>query len=129
MLCLGAPPATPSPLPPAPPRPADGATPSASAVWSNVDAAAAFPEADGGPKNLHEMFAASVATHGPRPCLGARTLLPDGEAGPYEWQTYAEVGARVDAVGTALARARVGAGGRVGVYGVNSPEWMITMQV
>jgi long-chain acyl-CoA synthetase len=75
------------------------------------------------------MFAASVATHGPRPCLGARTLLPDGEAGPYEWQTYAEVGARVDAVGTALARARVGAGGRVGVYGVNSPEWMITMQV
>jgi long-chain acyl-CoA synthetase len=74
------------------------------------------------------MFAQSAARHGPRRCLGHRPVAPDGTPGPYTWQSYADVLARVTAVGTALARAGVGAGGRVGVYGVNAPEWMITMQ-
>ena len=49
--------------------------------------------------------------------------------GDFEWMTYAETAAKVDAVGAALAGAGVAAGARVGVYGANSPEWMVAMQV
>ena len=50
--------------------------------------------------------------------------------GDFEWMTYAEAAAKVDAVGAALAgRAALAKGDRVGVYGANSPEWMIAMQV
>lgn len=49
--------------------------------------------------------------------------------GDYEWMTYAQAGAKVEAVGSALVGAGVAPGDRVGVYGANSPEWMIAMQV
>lgn len=49
--------------------------------------------------------------------------------GDYQWMTYAETAAKVDAVGSALAGAGVKPKDRVGVYGANSPEWMIAMQV
>ena len=51
------------------------------------------------------------------------------QAGDYQWQSYAEVGARVEAVGSGAALlCGVNKGDRVGVYGTNSPEWMIAMQ-
>jgi acyl-CoA synthetase (AMP-forming)/AMP-acid ligase II len=42
--------------------------------------------------------------------------------------TYAEMDAKVTAVGSALVGAGVAKGGAVGVYAANSPEWMITMK-
>lgn len=51
------------------------------------------------------------------------------QAGDYQWQSYAEVGARVEAVGSGVdLLCGVKKGDCVGVYGTNSPEWMIAMQ-
>ena len=116
------------PQPPAPARTATDATPSASAVWANKAAATSWPDLPGSPANLFEMFTNAVSAHGHRRCLGHRPVLEDGEPGDYVWQTYAAVHARVTAVGTALDAAGIKKGSRVGVYGINSPEWMITMQ-
>ena len=53
----------------------------------------------------------------------------DGAAQPFEWATYAAVGARVDAVASALVAAGLAAPGtRVGVFGANCPDWMVAMQ-
>lgn len=43
--------------------------------------------------------------------------------------TYAETGAKVDAIAGAFARVGLQPKGRVGIFGANSPEWMIAMQV
>lgn len=69
----------------------------------------------------------SVAKYPGNPCLGHRPVKY-GKAHPYEWLSYAEVGERVDAIAGAMAALGLKAHGRVGVYGVNSPEWMMAMQ-
>jgi len=57
------------------------------------------------------------------PCLGKR----DG-SGPYTWETYAQVGKKVNDLGSALAGKDLPAKSAVSVYGANCPEWMMTMQ-
>ena len=49
-------------------------------------------------------------------------------AGPFEWLSYAEVGARVGNVASGLAALGLMGQDRVGVYGANCEEWMIAMQ-
>ena len=66
----------------------------------------------------------SVEEYGNRKCLGKRS----GE-GPFEWLTYAEVGKKVNDMGSALAGSGLNPKQAVGVIGSNSPEWMIAMQV
>jgi long-chain acyl-CoA synthetase len=84
---------------------------------------------DGPPKldnceSLYEMFQQSVEKFADKKCLGART----GANGEYEWITYKEAGEKIAAIGSAMAHVGLDAHGRVGVYGANSPEWMLTMQ-
>lgn len=74
-------------------------------------------------ESLYEMFSASVKKYPDNRCLGHR----EGEG--YSWLTYSETGERVAAIGSALVKAGLQPHGRVGVYGANSPEWMIAMQV
>ncbi|KAI3429472.1 hypothetical protein D9Q98_005564 [Chlorella vulgaris] len=73
-------------------------------------------------ESLYEMFSASVKKYPDNRCLGHR----EGEG--YSWLTYSETGERVAAIGSALVKAGLQPHGRVGVYGANSPEWMIAMQ-
>ena len=75
-----------------------------------------------------ELFQRSVRLYGPRPCLGHRAVV-GGQAQPYTYITYQEAGAAVDQIGSAMTSVGVGANTRVGVFGSNSPEWMITQQV
>lgn len=82
------------------------------------------PTLDGAPASLYEMFKNSVAKFGNNRCLGART----GPNGEYEWSTYKEVDEKVTMLGSAMAAVGLEAHGRVGVYGPNSPEWMMAMQ-
>lgn len=49
--------------------------------------------------------------------------------GAYSWLTYKEAGEQADAIGSAMVAAGVEPHGRCGIYGANSPEWMIAMQV
>ncbi|KAI8110231.1 hypothetical protein M9435_001910 [Picochlorum sp. BPE23] len=74
--------------------------------------------------SLYDMFQQSVKKYGDNPCLGART----GKNGEYEWLTYKQVDEKVACLGSAMASIGLGPHGRVGVYGANSPEWMMAMQ-
>lgn len=70
----------------------------------------------------------SVERFPENPCLGYRPIKY-GEPGPYKWQTYKEIGENVDAIAGGITHLGHKAHGRIGVYGINSPEWMIAMQV
>ena len=69
----------------------------------------------------------SVQCFPDNPCLGHRPIKY-GKPGPYKWQTYREVGEAVDAIAGGIMQLGHKAHGRIGVYGINSPEWMIAMQ-
>ena len=71
----------------------------------------------------------SVRTYPTNDCLGWRPTGADGKPGPFTWMSYAETGAKVDAIAGAYARVGLQPKGRVGIFGANSPEWMIAMQV
>lgn len=75
-----------------------------------------------GMSTLYEMFMHSVQQYGKNNCLGYR------KNENYEWMTYKEVEEMSAAVGSAMANVGVPAHGKCGVYGANSPEWMIAMQ-
>jgi long-chain acyl-CoA synthetase len=97
-------------------------------VYRNVaakDEYASLP----GITTLYELFSASAAKYPDNKCLGKRATGVDGEAGPYEWDTYKQVADKVAACGSAFSAVGIEAKGRVGVFGANSPEWMIAMQV
>lgn len=69
------------------------------------------------------MFQASVQKFPGNNCLGRR------EGAGYSWLTYKQTSEQVADIGSALVKAGLQPHGRVGVYGANSPEWMIAMQV
>ena len=69
----------------------------------------------------------SVAKYPGNPCLGHRPIKY-GEPQPYSWLSYEEASERVAAVAGAMTALGLQAHGRVGVYGINSPEWMMAMQ-
>lgn len=101
--------------------------PSASKIYRLGIAKDGFPQSEHA--TLHELFQKSVAKYSKEPLLGWRPVGEDGKVGPYEWMTYEETGARVNEVASGLAALGLTAGQRVGVYGVNCPEWMMAMQV
>eukprot|EP00887_Chlorella_sp_A99_P003085 scaffold9.g3085.t1 len=105
-----------------PARPATADKPAAGPVYRAAIAKDGPPTIPG-VSNLYEMFQASVEQFGDRPCLGKRT----GD-GPYTWLTYKETAEHAAAIGSALVAVGVGPHARAGVYGANSPEWMIAMQ-
>ena len=74
------------------------------------------------------MFEKSVKDFGPRAALGRRPVGADGQAGPYEWMSYQQLGEYVRQVSNGLDTLGLGEGARAGVYGPNCPEWMIAMQ-
>lgn len=109
-------------------RPANGDTPSASRVYRNSIAKDGFPSAISA-TTLHELFQDSVKKYGKERLLGWRPINEEtGKAGPYQWLSFDETAKKVDAVASGLAGLGLGAGDRIGVYGVNCCEWMIAMQ-
>lgn len=81
-----------------------------------------------GINTLYEMFTASVAKFGGNRCLGKRPVT-NGEAGDYVWWTYEETGNKVKDLAAGMAALGVATGSKVGVFGPNAPEWMVSMQV
>ncbi|KAI7842012.1 hypothetical protein COHA_004213 [Chlorella ohadii] len=72
--------------------------------------------------SLYEMFQASVKKYPDNNCLGHR------EGAGYAWLSYKQTEEQVAAIGSAMVKVGLGPHSRVGVYGANSPEWMIAMQ-
>ena len=89
--------------------------------------------ADADYRNMYQMFArGGLARRPDAPCFGSR-LRPDGSVGPFEWQTYAQVSARIDAIAAALWKVQLvpsaAQGLRfLGLYCKNSPEWMLAAE-
>ncbi|GJP53476.1 hypothetical protein CLOM_g12640 [Closterium sp. NIES-68] len=74
-----------------------------------------------------ELFDNSVKKFAKNKFLGKRSVV-NGVAGPYEWQTYEEVGAKVKKIASAFQFNGLKPQSRVGIYGINSPEWFMTME-
>jgi long-chain acyl-CoA synthetase len=71
------------------------------------------------------MFTASAEKFANNNCLGHRASDSTG----YTWLTYRQTAEQSAEIGSALVKVGLEPHGRVGVYGANSPEWMIAMQV
>ena len=83
----------------------------------------------GRPATLYEMFQQGLQKASTKPCLGQRTKLADGIAGPYEWMTYAQVYERVSAIAAGLVEeCSARRGDFVGVFSKNVPEWVLVEQ-
>ena len=95
------------------------------------------PKTPGGGKgqinNIQDCFALGGLAHRPTaPCFGNR-LRDDGTVGPFEWQSYLQVAARIDAVAAALWSKnlvpRAEGGHRfIGMYCKNSRDWMVVAE-
>lgn len=111
----------------APARPAQDGTVAAGPVYRSTGAREGPPALEGA-STCYELFHRSVELYADRPCLGSRTVV-DGQAQGFTYITYAEAGAQVGNIGSAMKAVGVNAHDRAGVFGANSPEWMIALQV
>lgn len=63
-----------------------------------------------------------------KPCLGRRTVT-NGVAGPYEFISFQQAAEQSVQIASACKALGLKAKDKVGVLGLNSPEWMLAMQV
>jgi long-chain acyl-CoA synthetase len=109
-------------------RPATSTVPSASKIFRHETAKDGFPTLEG-ISSLYELFTQSVKKFPGNKCLGHRPKLADGTVGPFVFKTYKEVADEVALIASGLKAVGTGPQSRIGVFGGNCPEWMITMQV
>jgi long-chain acyl-CoA synthetase len=80
-------------------------------------------------RTLYDLLERAIARYGEEPYLGKRQILTEmnGEAGDFEWISYEEVGQIRNAVGSGLRHLGVGVGSgeTVGLYSLNSVDWML----
>lgn len=72
------------------------------------------------PDNLVSMIEESIRRNEKNPLFGTK----DG-SGAYVWQTYGQIGARIDHLRAGLAQLGVGAGDKVGIIASNRSEWAV----
>jgi long-chain acyl-CoA synthetase len=84
-------------------------------------------------ENIYDLFSKSALKLRPNaPCFGSR-IRDDGSVGPYSWQTYSEVDARIDAFAAGLWKLDLVPltpdGYRfLGLYCKNSRDWMVAAE-
>ncbi|OQU82478.1 hypothetical protein SORBI_3006G247300 [Sorghum bicolor] len=111
-----------------PAKEAAGGAPSAGPTYRCAAADnGASPPALPGLDSCWDIFRLSVEKYPDNNMLGRREIV-DGKAGSYTWLTYKQVYDTVLKVGAAIRSCGVAKGGRCGIYGANSPEWVISMQ-
>ncbi|XP_024534363.1 long chain acyl-CoA synthetase 4 [Selaginella moellendorffii] len=96
-------------------------------VYRSVYAKDGLVEAPEGARTCWELFSNTVKTSPNARMLGHRPIVA-GKVGKYVWQTYQEVYNQVLYIGSAMRTLGVGPKGRCGIYGINCPAWMITLQ-
>uniref|UniRef100_A0A7S0UJY6 Long-chain-fatty-acid--CoA ligase n=1 Tax=Polytomella parva TaxID=51329 RepID=A0A7S0UJY6_9CHLO len=110
----------------APGRPATETKPSASPIFRHICAKDGFPTFD--VSTCYELFKRSVDNYPSNDCLGTRTVNADGTPGPYVFETYAQTFQKIEKISSGLKYLGVNPQDRVGIYGANSAEWMLSMQ-
>ncbi|KAM7274842.1 hypothetical protein ACFE04_016708 [Oxalis oulophora] len=102
--------------------------PSVGPVYRNILSRTDFLKGDDGTKSTSwNLFCQSVQKYPGNKMLGWRNIV-DGKVGPYLWKTYKEVYDEILLIGSALRASGAEPGSRVGIYGVNCPEWVIAME-
>ncbi|XP_057782261.1 long chain acyl-CoA synthetase 1-like isoform X2 [Salvia miltiorrhiza] len=76
---------------------------------------------------IWKIFRSSVEKHSGNKMLGWRELVNE-KWGPYKWKTYKEVYEEVLQAGSALRAHGFEPGARVGIYGMNCPQWIVAME-
>ncbi len=109
------------------PTPASEGTVSSSAIYRHVAAKAGFPSLP--VTTVYELFKKSVEKYPNNKCLGHRPKLADGSAGPFEWATYSETAQKVEQLASGMKVLGAMPKSKIGVLGINCPDWMIAMQV
>ncbi|CDY46530.1 BnaC09g11030D [Brassica napus] len=105
----------------------DGGSPSVGSVYRSIYAKDGFPEPADDLLSCWDIFRLSAEKSPDNPMLGRREIV-DGKAGKYVWQTYKEVYDIVIKLGNSIRTIGVGKGEKCGIYGANSPEWIISME-
>ncbi|KAL5541286.1 hypothetical protein UlMin_042508 [Ulmus minor] len=101
--------------------------PSMGPVYRSMFAKDGFPPPIEGMESCWDVFRISVERNPTNPMLAVREIV-DGKAGKYVWQSYKEVYDSVLKVGNAIRACGYGKGDKCGIYGANSPEWIVSMQ-
>ena len=65
--------------------------------------------------------------HASNHALGERPTDRDGTAGPYQWETYEQVGRDVARIGTAISQLNLGHSATISIFGINSASWVKAM--
>uniref|UniRef100_A0A061RWH7 Long-chain acyl-CoA synthetase n=1 Tax=Tetraselmis sp. GSL018 TaxID=582737 RepID=A0A061RWH7_9CHLO len=84
-----------------------------------------FPAPNEHIRTLHDNWECSVRKYREEPCLGSRTLKPNGKLGEYRWKSYSEAGEDRTALGSGLQNRGIKPGATVGLYSVNCEEWVL----
>ncbi|PIN24046.1 Long-chain acyl-CoA synthetases (AMP-forming) [Handroanthus impetiginosus] len=110
-----------------PSKPAKDGKPSIGPVYHSIFAKDGFPPPLPGLDSCWDIFRLSVEKYPDNRMLGRREIV-NGRPGKYLWMTYKEVYDIVLKVGNSIRSCGIEQGGRCGIYGANSPEWIISME-
>jgi hypothetical protein len=105
-------------------------------VWRSLDSQRFLVSTLDGADTLAAAFSRSVERFAERPCLGTRAVLStelvDGISkqtrGDYQWISYSEAGAAVDAIGRGLVALGLKPGSRVGLFANTCRDWQLFVQ-
>nr|VDC90628.1 unnamed protein product [Brassica oleracea] len=101
--------------------------PSVGPVYRNLLSEKGFPPMDSDITTAWDVFSKSVEKFPYNKVLGWRRIV-DEKVGPYMWKTYKEAYGEVLQIGSAIRALGAEPGCRVGIYGVNCPQWIIAME-
>ncbi|PIN21007.1 Long-chain acyl-CoA synthetases (AMP-forming) [Handroanthus impetiginosus] len=101
--------------------------PSIGPVYRSALATDGFPALDPRIEDPWNVFCAAAEKFRNNPMLGYREIV-DGKPGEYKWMSYEEVHNRTLELGIAIRSCGIKEGGRCGIYGANSPKWIMSMQ-
>ncbi|KAK4490796.1 hypothetical protein RD792_001509 [Penstemon davidsonii] len=110
-----------------PSKPAKDGKPSIGPVYRSVFAKDGFPPPIPELDSCWDIFRLSVEKYPNNRMLGRREIV-NGKAGKYVWMTYKEVYDIVLKVGNSIRCSGIDVGAKCGIYGANSPEWIISME-
>ncbi|VAH78001.1 unnamed protein product [Triticum turgidum subsp. durum] len=108
-------------------RPAADGRPSVGPTYRSAFARDGFPAPVDGLDSCYDIFRMAVEKYPNNRMLGHREIV-DGKAGAYVWRTYKEVFGIANKIGNSIRSCGLTKGSRCGIYGANSPEWIITME-
>ncbi|KAJ1692049.1 hypothetical protein LUZ63_008747 [Rhynchospora breviuscula] len=108
-------------------RPGKDGNPSVGPVYRNALAKDGFPPLETDMRTSWDVFRVAAEKYSGNRMLGWREFI-QGKAGPYIWKSYKEVYEEVLQIGSAMRQLGAQPGSRIGIYGPNCPQWVISME-